>query len=340
MLRFLIIRADRIGDAIITQVAVEALFKSVECEIDVLASNYSYKFYENNPYIHTLFYCDLENKAESANYFKSVVKGVVYDIIFVLQARRRLQKFSLLTYAKYRCGFDLIFDDRRSTDSFQWFMHKVYKFNYVPYNVNQHELFNLMQVINNGLALLQLPPVVNLPEKCNLYSTIIKSSNKLPNSVAINISGKHEQYKNILPSMLMSLLLLLSKTANKIAIIATAEDKIIAQNMVAFDHDLQEHVEIISDNNVLIVANLLNAFEYFIGADGGLLHIAAALGLKCVGLYNDAVKDLWHPWTPTQVCLSSEIAYNISPVAVMDGLYSLGFGGDGVNNPVIRNNPK
>lgn len=331
MLRFLIIRTDRIGDAIITQVAIEALSKAVQCKIDVLASNYNYKFYENNPYIHSLFYCDVEHKTESATYFKNVTHGVIYDSIFVLQARRRLQKLSLLCHAKYRCGFDLVFDDRRSTDSFQWFMHKVYKFNYVPYNAKQHELFNLVQVINNGLSLLQLAPIAKLPEKCHVYSSIIRPSNKLHDSVVINISGKHEQCKNILPSMLMSLLLLLSKTASKIAIIATAEDMAIAQKMIIFDQYWQQRVEIISDDNVLIVANLLNGFEYFIGADGGLLHIAAALGLKCIGLYNDMAKDLWHPWTTTQVCLSGKTSYNISPIAVIDSLHKLGFGGGGAN---------
>lgn len=43
---------------------------------------------------------------------------------------------------------------------------------------------------------------------------------------------------------------------------------------------------------------LLSLCRAFVGADGGALHIAAALGLPVVGLYEGVVrkKDRWHPW--------------------------------------------
>lgn len=339
MLRFLVIRPDRIGDAIVTQVAIEALFKTVECQIDILASNYNYRFYQDNPYISNIFYCDIENKLESKRYYKLVVRPIHYDAVFVLQSRRRLQKLSLLSKCKYRFGLDLVLDNRDSTNSFQWFMKKVYKFNYVAYDLNQHEALNMKNVINAGLSVLKLPQISTLPEKCNLYSKLIKPITKTTNSVVINISGKTELQRNILPSMLMSLLLLL-KNASKIAIIAMAEDKVIADNMVALltKHDKKSiaddvdccdnryfaKIDVISDNDVFVVANQLNSFEYYIGADGGLLHIAAALGLKCVGLYNENTKDTWHPWVSKQICLSAKTTYMISPAMVMNGLLELG----------------
>jgi ADP-heptose:LPS heptosyltransferase len=116
--------------------------------------------------------------------------------------------------------------------------------------------------------------------------------------------------------MLTALLLLLNKSC-RIGIVALADDKICAEEIVKLvtlnNSELQElNIEIISDTNIFSVASKLNSYEYYIGADGGLLHVAAALGMKCIGLYNTNVKEIWHPWTPYQVSLSADISYTIA----------------------------
>lgn len=53
---------------------------------------------------------------------------------------------------------------------------------------------------------------------------------------------------------------------------------------------------------------LLSLCRAFVGADGGALHIAAALGLPVVGLYEGVVrkKDRWHPWRVPHEALASQ----------------------------------
>ena len=57
--------------------------------------------------------------------------------------------------------------------------------------------------------------------------------------------------------------------------------------------------------------------DAFIGADGGALHLAAALGLPCVALFENLEhkKRHWHPWrVPYE--LVSPAARNIADIAV------------------------
>jgi ADP-heptose:LPS heptosyltransferase len=330
MVNFLIVRPDKMGDAIITQVILEALYKTVPCNIDVFASNYNYRYYEDNPYIRNIFYCDMENKSQMYAKYKDVCRSIDYDAVFILQTRRRLQKMALLGKCKQRFGFNLAFDYRFSTRVFEWIITRLFNFHYTHYNLDEHEMFNLKNLINCGLEKLKLPPLVTLANRCNIYSKAIQDALKLPKSIIINISGKHAEHKIILPSMLTSLLLLLTKSASKISIIALADDRVKAEEILKmlnfqYPQPITQEVEIISATDVFTIANIMNKYEYYIGADGGLLHIATGLGMKCVGLYDDYIRPRWYPWTPYQVTLSSEISYEISPVAVMNALETLGY---------------
>ena len=327
MLRFLLIRPDKMGDAVITQVVIEALAKTVPCKIDLFASNYNYKFYQDNPYLENVFHCDVEKKRSTREYYKNVCGKTAYDAVFVLQSRRRLQKLVLLSKCRVRIGFDLIFDTRISVKLFQWFMHGFYHFTYVNYNLNQHELLNIHDVINAGLLKLQLPNLVALPPQCRLYANIIQPAIKVVGSLIINVSGKVAEQKNILPSQLTALLLLVVNKASKIAIVTTLADLPMVEEAVAYMLECNPQIAsiaIICEEDIFVVMNKVNAFDYYVGPDGGLLHIAAALGLKCVGLFNDDVKKRWYPWTPTQVSLSMPNSYAISTVAIINALQRLG----------------
>ena len=329
MLQFLIIRPDRMGDAIITQVAIEALAKSTPCVIDVFASDYSYQFYNGNPYIRKIYHCNTENKHQMFKYYKSVCANQEYSAIFVLQPRRRLQQLALLNKCKNRFSFFMVYDKRLSSRIFEWTNAVLKKYSFIKFNKHQHEVQNIKNLFAHGLSQMKLPELVPLAMQCSLYSPEIFVAERISGSIIINISGKPAEQKNILPSMLTALLFLLKKSC-KIGIVALADDKISAENilkLVTLDNSGLQHpnIEIISDTNIFSVAGKLNSYEYYIGADGGLLHVAAALGMKCIGLYNTSVKEIWHPWTPSQVSLSADISYTISPVDVVNALTELGY---------------
>ena len=176
-----------------------------------------------------------------------------------------------------------------------------------------------------------LPP---LPERCKLYNKAIIAVSKIPHSVVINLSGKADEHKNLTLAMLRSLLtsLLCNNSISNIGVVAcSASEGDLAKQIITdatqqaqlkSQHSLLQ-IEFINSTDIFVVINQLNAYAYYIGADGGLLHVAAALGLNCVGLYNDSARQLWAPWGKNHAALSTNDAYDISPESVMHALASL-----------------
>lgn len=341
MLHFLIVRPDRMGDAIISQVAIEALANTVDCEIDVFASDYSYSFYVGNPFVKNIYHCNTEDKKKMFKYYKSVCAKKEYTAIFVLQPRRRLQQMVLQGKCKNRFSFYLVYDYRVSSRIFEWTAATFDNFSFIHFDTKIHEVQNIKNLLNHGLNKLNLPPLAPLPVQCKLYSPEIYKANRVSNSIIINISGKPDEQKVILPSMLNALLLLLINESSKIGIVALADDKNIVESILQMVNKQVagfnlEKIEVISSKDIFTVANSINNYEYYIGADGGLLHVASSLGLKCVGLYNDSVKDIWHPWTTLQISLSAKLSYYISPVDVVNAVYRLGFTGKLFKDEIIE----
>ena len=335
MHRFLIIRPDRVGDAIVTQVVIEALSKTTQCIIDVMASDYNHHFYKDNPYIRNIFHCNIENKKETFRYYNQLSSQTDYDAVFVFQERRRLQQLFLLGKCSRYFGFNLKFDFRIFSRIFKVVTTLSGRFFYMQHDSKQHEIINLKNLLNLGLSNMKLPQITQLPDKCKIYNhLIINPIQKIKNSIIINISGKSEEQRKITPSMLTSLLFLLVDTSTKITIVALPNDRNIAQsilNMLSLNNsnisNLLDKVEIITSGDVFEIANIVNTHEYYVGADGGLLHFAAALDLKCIGLFNNLMKLRWYPWTSKQVTLSTNISYEISPTEIVEAMIKLGYQG-------------
>lgn len=69
----------------------------------------------------------------------------------------------------------------------------------------------------------------------------------------------------------------------------------------------------------------LAACDYFIGSDGGAMHLAAACGLPVVALFGYSSVDRWHPWTPRREVLQAKtkVVSDIEPRQVADAFIRL-----------------
>ena len=326
MYKFLILRPDRIGDAIITQVIIEALFKSVKCEIDVFASEYNHLFFKDNPFINQLFYCEIENKKNLIKYYKNNCVAKIYDAIFILQSRKRIQKLALMNNCKYRIALDLIYDKSNIIKIYKFYMQRIKGFSFVEYNLNQHEVISLQNVINCGLKKLSLSKIINLPNSCYLYNSLIKTSSTIKDSIVINFTGKKEDQRNILISQLNYILeYVIDNGFSQIAIISDSSNiEELTIYLTSKYQNYKNKFHIYCEQDIFIIINLIKCYEYFISCDGGLLHIAAAIKLKCVGLFNQNMINRWYPWTQYQVSISNiNGVYAISPEEIIQGLLKL-----------------
>jgi len=69
----------------------------------------------------------------------------------------------------------------------------------------------------------------------------------------------------------------------------------------------------------------LAACDYFIGSDGGAMHLAAACGLPVVALFGYSSVNRWHPWTPQREVLQAhtKVTADIEPRQVAEAFLRL-----------------
>jgi heptosyltransferase-3 len=84
------------------------------------------------------------------------------------------------------------------------------------------------------------------------------------------------------------------------------DDETAAQLLSRFSADIRVRAAPTRSLDDLVA--VLSLCRAFVGVDGGALHIAAALGLPVLGLYEGVVrkKDRWHPWRVPHEALVSQ----------------------------------
>jgi ADP-heptose:LPS heptosyltransferase len=66
--------------------------------------------------------------------------------------------------------------------------------------------------------------------------------------------------------------------------------------------------EVLGGMTIGEAAGLVSTAEQFIGSDSGLLHVAAAVGVRCVGLYGPTDPGAWAPTGPAVTVVRSPVA--------------------------------
>jgi len=69
------------------------------------------------------------------------------------------------------------------------------------------------------------------------------------------------------------------------------------------DEALDRVVSMVGEVSIAEVKALCERAAVFVGPDGGLMHIADALGAFCVALFGKTELRLWHPWQSTHIVL-------------------------------------
>ena len=103
----------------------------------------------------------------------------------------------------------------------------------------------------------------------------------------------------------------------KVLIIATNEDSERASRIA--DELKDARLSICTEADLMQIADIMALHSDYIGADGGLLHIAAGLQMRTIGLFNAQNINAWHPWSKRQICLQtlSKKIYDLTAVEVI-----------------------
>lgn len=329
-MRILISRTDVLGDAVVTSAFIESLASSIDnVKIDVLCNQQNYPAFKYNPFLNKIYILDHQQGTKKlADNYKQLTSEInssaSYDYILQLNGCiRAYQYISLLTSGK-------IYARKLITSSFKanlWMLRTKLtgKFVFYKENTEQHEVIRLHQFLDFFLAAIATPKRYTYPQYARFYlenMSLLEDKDK--KSIVLNVSGKKEFARYMNDSMLYALLKQLSSWNVKLGLVLMPDDKKRVDEVIA---SLENNVEInfIMSTDINQLANMIARYEFFIGVDGGLVHIAAGLGLKCVVLFDKQDSKIWHAWTPLQKSLQSinRNIYDISYLDVIDSLMEL-----------------
>jgi ADP-heptose:LPS heptosyltransferase len=308
-MRMLVVRTDFLGDSVLSSTFIRMLKQLPNVQIDVLCYEYNFVAFQYNKHIeHT--YClyktsDSDEQIISNQQVLIQLKQNKYTAVFMLN--RDLKTYKSLKYV----NCTKVFGHKLGVKSMR---SKIFcrltgftgKYHYLPYDNSIHEVVNQYNLLNFGLQLLNISKSIALDNHCYFYTANFNPDepHKLDSeTIVINISGRHESLKYIPSSLARCIIEDLIKLNHKVLIIATNDDMSRAQNIIAEFNNQQ--VELYTESDLFNVADTMAKYQYYIGADGGLLHIAAGLHMRCIGLFHAQNINAWHPWSPNQICLQT-----------------------------------
>ena len=328
-MRILVVRTDVLGDAIVTSPFIEQLANSIpNPEIDILCTYDNYPAFKFNPFIQETYILNhIQGSKQFASNLSSVVAMLnqkVYDLVLVLNGCYRTYKYVKLLQAKKIIARCLISKSLK-VNCFTLWQKLFSNFLFFSENTKQHEVLRLDKFYDFVLKYLQLPRTYSLPSRAKFYLENTHIVNKIDNSLVINASGKVAESRYINDSLLFALIKNATDSFNNIGVVVFKSDVIRVESVINNATLLNANISIISDDDIFNVAKNIAQYECFIGADGGLCHLAAGLGISCVTIFDKQDSTIWHPWTERQISLQAESKkiYDISYLDILKSLNSL-----------------
>ncbi len=318
-MKILIARSDCLGDGVLTSTFIKTLHDNVpNVEIDILCTKYNYPAFKYNPYISKIFFINDDNNSRLDN---NSVFSQKYQVVFLLNRHRGLYRYT----GKLN---GIFFANKLGTNSvhsrllnIKLFFNK--KYHLIQYNQHMHEVENQLTLLNHFLQFFNFSPIIHIDKSSYFYTANFNPENinqRIDDTILINISGKMDTLRYIPSKLAIELITLILKSNKNVIIIATMEDKARAEAILKGIND--HRVVLWCEADLFALAGRMSRYQYFIGADGGLLHLAAGLHMYCVCLFHEQYPHAWRAWTIHQTYLQT-LSKNIADIRAIDIMESL-----------------
>lgn len=323
-MKILVTRMDLLGDAIVTSAFLETLHNVFDnCSVDILCHGYNSvaftsNIFVNNCYILKDHVIGAKKNAPSFDELCKKINNYVYDLLLVLHGDITTYRYALKINAKEK--FFSKFQSRSFKKNTWMVFSRLYNVKYFPNLIQEeHEVERLHRFLDFVLAEISMKIEYCIPKTAKFFLPDYNSTDSktiIPNSVIINISGKEYRYLN--DAMIFSLLFELIKFNKSIGIICTKNDIARLNKILLYLPKFE--VEIICHDDIFEIALNISHYKSFIGCDGGMVHLAAGLGLYVIAIFHDQVITKWHPWTDACACVqaSNKNIYDVSYLSIMN----------------------
>lgn len=297
-MKILLIRNDNIGDLVCTTPSIEALRKKYQnAKIDIVVNSLNFFVVENNPFLDKIYiYTKTKHKKRLSNKITALIektkilykiKKEKYDICVIF--RSSYSKNAGL-FAKVSNAKEIIAIDEKNQASF------------VTIKVPQKQIneIKLCYEILKPLGVKECDEkTFFLPNhKNSLYS----------NFIFFHISSRIEQNQLSKDKICQILSYMKTKTTN---IIITAEDSDFAKEI-----SQTTKVKYLQTKNLQELASYIYEARFLITLDGGIAHLAPAMGVDTLILFGKTDINRWKPISCSAKCVvlqdETKIAENIS----------------------------
>lgn len=282
--KILLVRNDNIGDLICTTPAIEALRKKYpEARIDIVVNSYNHMAVDGNPFIDAI-YCYTKPKhvkgtGAKIRAFLNKTKMIWqifqnrYDAVVVLRAG---YSGSATLFAKIcrnaicKAGVK----NPKGSDPFTHHIEPPIKMHEVEFCYRCFEPFGVQ---NGGEKTLFV-----LPE--GLESRYADQAGAILFHISSRIPDNRYPKKKILE-------VLQGLSGHKVIITAEPQD-----HQLAAEIEQESEAHFLRTESFMDMAALLKWAKLFIGLDGGVIHLAPALGVPIVTIVGKTYMQRWHPW--------------------------------------------
>lgn len=273
MKRALLVNISQIGDIVSSTVVADSLIQS-GFDIDFLVPDF----------VRTLFESDTALNVLPAG---EIPQGK-YDVLVDLTSNKESRRIVRQVKAKRKIG--------RTKDFWQKCRHRVTYNTMVPKVLDGHIVRDYYPVLralgDDQLRTPRLLPRATLPERLGLEDDA--------RIVALHVGASNP--KRLVPLSLLSQAIEWSD-GNGYKVVLMGTEREIAEELVS----KHRGVPLFEDLSLGEVRNVLSCSRLFIGADSGLLHIAAALGCPSVGIYGPNVPARAGPLDPSVAFFEQEL---------------------------------
>lgn len=308
--KILVIRRDNIGDLVCTTPGFSALRNRFpEAKIAALVNTYNAEVLRGNPNIDRLF---VYEKAKHSASNLGRVLNVFRRVLLILELRRWKPDITILAkscydrhalrFARQISAKNIIgfapegFDKSKDRPDFQLFSSGL---------TSLHEVEMIGQLlillgINKPLGFLQVFPDAKVVEKIKLMIPTATSR------IALHISAREPARRWGAANFISFVHHVLDVYPNKQILLIWSPGE-GSDPFHPGDDELAEYIVNNIKNNQLVQVKTnslteliatLSLCDIFVGADGGAMHLAAALNIKIIALFENSPSKLshWYPW--------------------------------------------
>lgn len=338
-MKLLIIRNDNIGDLVCTTPLVELLREAYpEATIDLLGNGYNIEILRHDPRLSRLW---SYNKAGHTKEFRKKIHAWIGKVLLLWRLRREQYDVVILATA--------VFNKRSTTLARSIHPKAIYgaapqkaELKSLPSSYHtvaiDGSISHTLQVLTYARALgIERP----FPKAVHLYlsseekqqslqerSLVLKKSDQP--IIGIQLSARRpkqhwsfEQWKELISALLPCGRIRLFWSPGLTKFAPHPGDDLLAERL---QHSFPEgtlFVQATFDLRSLMVS--VSVCDLFVGADGGAMHLAAALNIPTVTLFGDVNPEVWAPYSEQGVTLKSpsEELSDLAPEVVAEKIKEL-----------------